>query len=59
MRDTTSERQIHPLELYGSDDYDCDYDIHYFASSISPYVVSPEDYEVLEHLQVRAVKSLV
>ncbi|KAK7687900.1 hypothetical protein QCA50_009119 [Cerrena zonata] len=51
MRDMIPEQQIHPLELYGSTDYDYDYDVHYFGPSIARYIVSPEDFEVLYHLQ--------
>lgn len=52
MRDTTSEQQIHPLGLSGADD-DYDYDVYYFWPSISPYVVSPEDLEAFDQLEVR------
>ena len=48
------ERQINALGLSFSDDNDYDYDLYYFVPSRSPYIVSPEDYEALERLEVRA-----
>lgn len=56
MRDMIPEQQIHPLEPYGSADYDHDYDVYYFGPSVVPYIVSPEDLEVLDHLQVCSIQ---
>lgn len=47
------EQHINALGLSFSDDYDYDYDVFYFAPSRSPYIVSPEDFEALDQLEVR------
>ena len=47
------EQQINALSSF-YDDNDYDYDLYYFVPSRSPYIVSPEDYEALERLEVRA-----
>ena len=58
MRDIMPESYIHPLSFYGPGEYDNDYDVHYFSTSVAPYIISPEDFEILDHLQVSFVKRM-